>query len=47
LRRVTDTFVQNARNIAANDDVYDLEQSQSSAEARVRRINVPLRKSGL
>ena len=29
LRRVTDEFVHNARNVAANDDVYDLEESHS------------------
>jgi hypothetical protein len=43
LRRVTDTFVHNARNIAANGDVYDLEESHSSADARVRRIKAPPR----
>jgi ectoine hydroxylase-related dioxygenase (phytanoyl-CoA dioxygenase family) len=41
LRRVTDTFVGNARNLAANDDVYDLEESHSPAEPRVRRIKAP------
>ena len=29
LRRVTDRFVDNARNVPANDEVYDLEESHS------------------
>ncbi len=41
LRRVTDEFVHNARNIAANDEVYDLEESHSPDEPRVRRIKAP------
>jgi ectoine hydroxylase-related dioxygenase (phytanoyl-CoA dioxygenase family) len=41
LRRVTDEFVRNARTVAANDDIYDLEDSHSPAEPRVRRIKTP------
>jgi len=41
LRRVTDEFVRNARNVAANDEVYDLEESHSADEPRVRRIKAP------
>ena len=41
LRRVTDEFVRDARTITANDDIYDLEDSNSAAEPRVRRIKTP------
>ena len=41
LRRVTDRFVDNARNVPANDEVYDLEESHSLDEPRVRRIKTP------
>jgi phytanoyl-CoA hydroxylase len=41
LRRVTDEFVHNARNVAANDEVYDLEESHSPDEPSVRRIKAP------
>ncbi|HEY1300598.1 MAG TPA: phytanoyl-CoA dioxygenase family protein [Stellaceae bacterium] len=41
LRRVTDGFVEGARQVAANDDIYDLEDSHSAAEPRVRRIKTP------
>jgi phytanoyl-CoA hydroxylase len=41
LRRVTDGFVRNARMVAANDEVYDLEDSHSPDEPRVRRIKTP------
>ena len=41
MRRATDRFVDNARTVAANDDVYDLEESHSPAEPRVRRIKAP------
>src|SRR5271169_7007457 len=41
LRRVTDEFVQAARSVAANDEIYDLEDSHSAAEPRVRRIKTP------
>src|SRR5690349_14906546 len=41
LRAVTEQFVQNARSVAANDDVFDLEDTHSPAEPRVRRIKTP------
>jgi phytanoyl-CoA hydroxylase len=41
LRRVTDQFVENARSRTSHDDVYDLEDSHSAAEPRVRRIKTP------
>jgi phytanoyl-CoA hydroxylase len=41
LRGVTEEFVRDARSVAANDDVYDLEDSHSAAEPRVRRIKTP------
>jgi ectoine hydroxylase-related dioxygenase (phytanoyl-CoA dioxygenase family) len=41
LRDVTDEFVRNARSVVANDDIYDLEESHSPAEPRVRRIKTP------
>jgi ectoine hydroxylase-related dioxygenase (phytanoyl-CoA dioxygenase family) len=41
LRAVTDEFVERARNVAAHDDVYDLEDSHSRAQPRVRRIKAP------
>jgi ectoine hydroxylase-related dioxygenase (phytanoyl-CoA dioxygenase family) len=41
LRRVTDEFVARAAAVAANDDIYDLEDSHSAAAPRVRRIKTP------
>ena len=41
LRRVTDGFVRKSRTVAANDEFYDLEDSHSAAEPRVRRIKTP------
>jgi len=41
LRRVTDEFVQRARQVANHDDVYDLEDTHSPQEPRVRRIKTP------
>src|SRR3984893_7002315 len=41
LRRVTEEFVRDARSVAANDEIYDLEASHSAAEPRVRRIKTP------
>ena len=38
LRRVTDAFVEKARQVAANDDIYDLEDSHTLAAPRVRQI---------
>ena len=41
LRRVTDEFVAAAAQVGANDDVYDLEETHSPAEPRVRRLKAP------
>jgi phytanoyl-CoA hydroxylase len=41
LRAVTDEFVHNSARVAANDEVYDLEDTHSAAEPRVRRIKTP------
>jgi phytanoyl-CoA hydroxylase len=41
LRRVTDGFVARSASIAVNDDVYDLEDTHSAAEPRVRRLKAP------
>lgn len=41
LRSVTDDFVENARHTATHNDVYDLEDSHSPEEPRVRRIKTP------
>ena len=41
LRAVTDEFERNAARVAANDDIYDLEDSHSASEPRVRRIKTP------
>lgn len=41
LRAVTDRFVEGARKVDAHDDVYDLEDSHSSDDPRVRRIKTP------
>src|SRR3984893_11383396 len=41
LRRVTDEFVRSAASIAANDEIYDLEDSHSAREPRVRRLKAP------
>ena len=41
LRRVTDEFVEGARAVGANDNIYDLEDTHSPAEPRVRRIKTP------
>jgi ectoine hydroxylase-related dioxygenase (phytanoyl-CoA dioxygenase family) len=41
LRRVTDEFVRNAASVAANDEIYDLEDSHSVREPRVRRLKAP------
>jgi phytanoyl-CoA hydroxylase len=41
LRAVTDEFVGGAAKVAANNDIYDLEDSHSAAEPRVRRIKTP------
>jgi len=41
LRAVTDGFVERARAISAHDAVYDLEDSHTPAQPRVRRIKAP------
>ena len=41
LRRVTDEFVERARQVTRHDDVYDLEDSHTPKEPRVRRIKTP------
>lgn len=41
LRRVTDGFVERARFIAHHDDIFDLEDSHTQQQARVRRIKDP------
>ena len=41
LRRVTDRFVAGAAQVAANDDIYDLEESHTPAAPRVRRLKAP------
>jgi len=41
LRAVTDEFVERARPLTVHTDVYDLEDSHSAAEPRVRRIKTP------
>ena len=41
LRCVTDEFVAGAARVTANDDVYDLEESHTPAEPRVRRLKAP------
>lgn len=41
LRRITDEFVEKARAVTEHDEVYDLEDSHSPAEPRVRRIKTP------
>jgi phytanoyl-CoA hydroxylase len=38
---VTDQFVERARAVDANDEIYDLEDTHSWAEPRVRRIKTP------
>ena len=41
LRRVTDGFVARSVAVAANDEVYDLEDTHSAAAPRVRRLKAP------
>ncbi|MFC7476175.1 phytanoyl-CoA dioxygenase family protein [Dankookia sp. GCM10030260] len=41
LRAVTDGFVERARAVTAHDAIYDLEDSHSPAQPRVRRIKAP------
>lgn len=41
LRRVTDGFVEQSRAITAHNDIFDLEDTHSPAQPRVRRIKAP------
>lgn len=41
LRRVTEKFVEDAMPLTAHNEIYDLEDSHSAAEPRVRRIKTP------
>jgi ectoine hydroxylase-related dioxygenase (phytanoyl-CoA dioxygenase family) len=41
LRRVTDEFVTDSAKVAANDAVYDLEDTHSADQPRVRRLKSP------
>ncbi len=41
LRRVTDEFVERSRAVTAHDAIYDLEDTHSPAQPRVRRIKMP------
>ena len=41
LRAVTDGFVARSATVAANDEVYDLEDTHSAAGPRVRRLKAP------
>ena len=41
LRRVTDEFVSASATVTTNDSVYDLEDTHSAAEPRVRRLKAP------
>jgi phytanoyl-CoA hydroxylase len=41
LRRVTEEFVQKSRTLTSHDEIYDLEDSHSAKEPRVRRIKSP------
>src|SRR3984957_18128835 len=40
VRRVTDEFVERARSITTHDDIYDLEDSHTPDNPRVRRIKL-------
>lgn len=42
LRRVTDEFVENSRQVTQSDDVYDLEPDHSAAAPKLRRIKSPI-----
>ena len=44
LRRVTDEFVERARAVTANDEIFDLEPGHSAASPSLRRIKHPLTK---
>lgn len=41
LRQTTENFVEQARQVTDHNEIYDLEDSHSAAEPRVRRIKTP------
>jgi len=41
LQRVTENFVEKARSVTKHNEIYDLEDTHSAAEPRVRRIKTP------
>ena len=41
LGRVTDEFVSASTTVTANDSIYDLEETHSADEPRVRRLKAP------
>jgi phytanoyl-CoA hydroxylase len=41
LRSVTDVFVERSRQISAHDEIFDLEDTHSADQPRVRRIKAP------
>jgi phytanoyl-CoA hydroxylase len=41
LRRVTDGFVARSAGVGANEEIYDLEDTHSATEPRVRRLKTP------
>jgi len=41
LRRVTDAFVEKSRAVTRHDDIFDLEDTHTKAQPRVRRIKTP------
>lgn len=41
LRRVTDDFVEKSREVTAHNDIFDLEDTHSAGQPRVRRIKTP------
>src|SRR3954451_18461195 len=41
LRRATDGFIEGARRLRANDEIYDLEDTHTPEQPRVRRIKMP------
>src|SRR5438270_4546291 len=41
LRQVTEGFVERSARVSANDEIYDLEDTHSAAEPRVRRLKAP------
>lgn len=43
LRSVTDAFVERSRSVSTHDEVFDLEDTHSVTEPRVRRIKAPHR----